>query len=255
MSTNLFAACTIASLLCACSAPPKLAMPDGRTRSLANSEAAIAAYMSSLAKEQASAREDTHMSRQLDTVKRDIANLRTDLSAVAILTEDSRKKDVRTISAPTMPALPISAKPNQSPTDMTPPVETVRVGDQSITFRTNLAVGISEFRPSAWFEQALLKAAKNGERIEIRAGTDGTVPGPGNENVAKARAMNARDYLVANGIMGDKIRATFFAAGGFVADNSTPQGKVQNRRIDIEVMPVEPASAPEKEKQQTGATR
>jgi hypothetical protein len=41
--------------------------------------------------------------------------------------------------------------------------------------------------------------------------------------VAKARTTNTREYLINNGIKPDKARARYFTAGGFVADNSTPQ--------------------------------
>ena len=237
MYRNLFAICATAGLVCACSAPARLALPDGRTRSPVNSAAAIDDYVKSLANGQARAREDTQMARQLDAMKRDVAELRIYLNQVKVTQEDAPKRESKPVTVAMAASNPAFAlKRNQPPTDLGMPVETIKFGSRSITFRMSLDAGISEFTPSEWFEHELLKAAKEGQRIEIRGGSDETAPNARNEIVAKARAMNARKYLVSNGVRADKIRTKYFFSGGFIADNSTLEGQAQNRRVDIEVI-------------------
>lgn len=237
MYRNLFAICATAGLFCACSAPARLALPDGLARSPVNSAAAIDDYVKSLENGRARAREDTQMARQLDAVKRDVAELRTYLTQVKVTQEDSLKRESRPSTvAPAVSNSALALKRDQTPTELGKSVETIKFGSRSITFRMSLDAGISEFNPSGWFEQELLKAAKQGQRIEIRGGSDETTPSAKNERVAKARAMNARKYLVSNGVKADKIRTKYFPSGGFVAYNSTLEGHAQNRRVDIEVI-------------------
>jgi hypothetical protein len=221
MYRNLFAICATAGLVCACSAPTRLALPDGRTRGPVNSAAAIDDYITSLANGQARACENTQIARQLDAVKRDVAELRTYLTQVKVVSNVPRNPESApsTFAAICNPSLAI--RRDQPLAELGKPVETIKFGNRSITFRMSLDVGISEFIPSGWFEQELLKAAKEGQRIEIRSGSDDTTPSARNEIVARARAMNARKYLISNGVR---------------ADNSTLEGNAQNRRVDIEVI-------------------
>ncbi len=50
------------------------------------------------------------------------------------------------------------------------------------------------------------------------------------------RALSARQYLIARGVSPLKIMVHFASASDFVADNSTPEGRHQNQRVDIEVI-------------------
>ena len=45
-----------------------------------------------------------------------------------------------------------------------------------------------------------------------------------------------RRPLIGQGVDAKKIRAFYNSAGGFVADNSTPEGRAKNRRVDIELV-------------------
>jgi hypothetical protein len=177
------------------------------------------------------------MARQVDAVKRDVAELRTYLTQVKGTQEDPRKRESHPSTVTSaVPNSPLTIERDHTPTELGKPMETIKFGNRSITFRMSLDAGISEFSPSGWFEQELLKAAKEGQRIEIRGGSDAATPSARNERVTKARAINARKYLVSNGVRADRIRTKYFPSGGFIADNSTLEGKARNRRVEIEVI-------------------
>jgi outer membrane protein OmpA-like peptidoglycan-associated protein len=48
-----------------------------------------------------------------------------------------------------------------------------------------------------------------------------------------------RDYLVSNGVPADKISSVGLGQGRPVADNSTAEGRANNRRVEIIVQPIE----------------
>ena len=49
-------------------------------------------------------------------------------------------------------------------------------------------------------------------------------------------AIREQAYLIARGVSPLKIMVNFASASDFVADNSTPEGRYQNQRVDIEVV-------------------
>ena len=52
-----------------------------------------------------------------------------------------------------------------------------------------------------------------------------------------------RDYLIAAGVDPARMRATHQPSGDHLADNSSQRGRNLNRRVEIEVYRVTPASA------------
>ena len=81
---------------------------------------------------------------------------------------------------------------------------------------------------------AMAESLAKGERIEIRGRTDSWTDNAVDLSIAQSRAVRAREFLLANGIETGKIRTTFLASGGYVADNATPAGRALNRRVEIE---------------------
>lgn len=49
-----------------------------------------------------------------------------------------------------------------------------------------------------------------------------------------------RDYLVSRGIAGDRISAQGFGPTRSIADNASPEGRANNRRVEIIVLPTTP---------------
>lgn len=93
----------------------------------------------------------------------------------------------------------------------------------------------SAFRPN--MEQAeLLVDAKQAALISIRGRTSTNKPTAKDEVLAMARALSARTYLIARGVSPLKISVNFASAADFIADNSTPEGRHENQRVEVELV-------------------
>jgi outer membrane protein OmpA-like peptidoglycan-associated protein len=73
-------------------------------------------------------------------------------------------------------------------------------------------------------------------RIEISGHTDKTGLEPLNFKLSEARAKAVMDYLVSKGI--DKSRIEYRGYGSLqaIAENSTPQGRAKNRRVEFKIL-------------------
>lgn len=106
---------------------------------------------------------------------------------------------------------------------------------ESTVFRYQFSFSSSKLALTPAQKAELLLKAHSAERIEIRGRTDGKRPSSGDEAVAKARALAARSLLVANGVPPEKMAINYVSAADYVADNYSPAGRSQNRRVEIEV--------------------
>lgn len=79
----------------------------------------------------------------------------------------------------------------------------------------------------------------------IHAYTDGTGSADLNRRLAQARAENVRQFLTSRSIDPARIAVEPPAADNPRADNATPAGRAQNRRVEIEIVTVPlPVSTP-----------
>jgi outer membrane protein OmpA-like peptidoglycan-associated protein len=58
-----------------------------------------------------------------------------------------------------------------------------------------------------------------------------------NQALSQRRAQAVRDYLVTRGIAADRITAQGFGMTRTIADNASPEGRANNRRVEIVVRP------------------
>jgi outer membrane protein OmpA-like peptidoglycan-associated protein len=58
-----------------------------------------------------------------------------------------------------------------------------------------------------------------------------------NQELSQRRAESVRDYLVSRGVAGDRITAQGFGESRSIADNSSAEGRANNRRVEIVVQP------------------
>jgi OOP family OmpA-OmpF porin len=70
-------------------------------------------------------------------------------------------------------------------------------------------------------------------RIEIRGYTDSVGTPAYNLRLSERRAASVKDFLVSQGIAANRIDTKGFGLANPVADNSTEQGRAQNRRVEV----------------------
>ena len=70
-------------------------------------------------------------------------------------------------------------------------------------------------------------------RVSCEGHTDSVGSDAYNEALGQRRADAVRDYLVAQGIDAGRISTTSYGESKPAADNSTPEGRAENRRVEI----------------------
>jgi outer membrane protein OmpA-like peptidoglycan-associated protein len=74
--------------------------------------------------------------------------------------------------------------------------------------------------------------------IVVEGHTDARGKASDNDTLSLKRAESVRTHLVSQGIPSDKVRATGIGASRPVADNNTPDGRANNRRVELIVEPL-----------------
>jgi len=78
-------------------------------------------------------------------------------------------------------------------------------------------------------------AARAANRIYLHGHTDAYVASQIGTQLAIRRAVEVRRLLISLNVEPERIRLFYRGAGNFVANNSTPEGKALNRRVEIEL--------------------
>jgi outer membrane protein OmpA-like peptidoglycan-associated protein len=117
------------------------------------------------------------------------------------------------------------------------PVE-VKKPVEKITLNIKYATG--SYEPDAAAKKVLDDLAETMEayvdyRIEIDGFTDNVGSEQSNQELSRKRAQAVKDYLVAKGIDASRMVAKGFGEDPkfAIGDNSTPEGRQQNRRVEI----------------------
>ena len=74
-------------------------------------------------------------------------------------------------------------------------------------------------------------------KIVVEGYTDSQGSAPFNQDLSQKRADSVRAYLVGHGIASDRVTAQGFGLARPIADNSSPEGRANNRRVEIVVQP------------------
>lgn len=110
------------------------------------------------------------------------------------------------------------------------------INEQSATLLVNFEPFSTEFNPSPDLASILLSSAKAAQYINLRGYTDSRKAGTLDPKIAIGRAWSAREYLVNNGVMADKIEVFSQADGNFIAPSNAKKGRGLNRRVEIEIV-------------------
>lgn len=102
----------------------------------------------------------------------------------------------------------------------------------SVLFATN------SYSLSASAQAALKQVAYNLRQfpdtdITVVGYTDNTGTEAINQKLSKERAESVMNFLIANGVNADRLKAVGMGWNDPVASNATPEGRAQNRRVEI----------------------
>jgi peptidoglycan-binding protein ArfA len=103
-----------------------------------------------------------------------------------------------------------------------------------ITFATD-ATALSPAAKQTLDQVADKLKACPGASVTINGYTDNTGNDAINNPLSATRADAVTDYLIARGVTGDRLTAKGRGAADPVADNASPDGQAQNRRVEIVV--------------------
>ncbi len=123
-------------------------------------------------------------------------------------------------------------------------VSVVRLGDDivlnmpgNVTFPVNQADVRAEFFP-VLDSVGLVVREYDKTLIDVTGHTDSTGDGNYNLSLSQRRANSVSAYLQSRGITSQRILTQGFGENYPVADNSTSQGRRQNRRVELVLKPI-----------------
>jgi outer membrane protein OmpA-like peptidoglycan-associated protein len=147
----------------------------------------------------------------------------------SLMEEEEPKPAPRAQPAPPPPR-PAPAPP---PTPREPDVCKEMVVIRDIKFQNDKA----EIQPNAGTVLDQLAAALQRcpeTRVRLSAYTDSNGSEAYNEKLSQRRAEAVREYLESRGVAAGRIEAQGLGESNPIADNSTAEGRAQNRRVEIE---------------------
>lgn len=124
-------------------------------------------------------------------------------------------------------------------------VDVVREGDtirlqapENITFDTNRADVKPQFR--SVLDQLAYSVSQYPDTIvRIEGHTDSTGSAAYNQTLSENRALSVRSYLIQSGVSANRIEAVGYGMTRPIASNATPEGRAQNRRVEILIIPIQ----------------
>lgn len=122
-------------------------------------------------------------------------------------------------------------------------VDVVREGDElllrmpsGITFATDQSAIQPQFRPTLdQVAQTLAEYPKT--MVDVLGHTDSTGSEAYNQALSERRARSVSDYLVSHGVASVRMATIGYGETRPIASNETEDGKAQNRRVEIKVVP------------------
>jgi outer membrane protein OmpA-like peptidoglycan-associated protein len=100
--------------------------------------------------------------------------------------------------------------------------------------------GASTLNPGAYDRMRSLATTLNNypkSQVIIKGHTDAEGTDSLNQRLSEQRADRVRQFLISEGVNGARISAIGFGETMPIATNATPEGRAQNRRVEIEIRP------------------
>jgi outer membrane protein OmpA-like peptidoglycan-associated protein len=106
-----------------------------------------------------------------------------------------------------------------------------------ITFATNSADVVASFYEVLNSVALVLKEYEK-TYVDVLGHTDSTGEDAYNQALSERRALSVANYLISQGVMQQRFNVVGYGETRPIASNSTPEGRTQNRRVEIELSPV-----------------
>ncbi len=109
---------------------------------------------------------------------------------------------------------------------------------QDILFATDSAT----LAPSIYGDLRILASSLNqysASRIEIQGHTDNTGTAAYNQELSERRAQAVTQVLIQNGVSPARLRAAGYGESQPLASNLSPEGRAQNRRVQVVIRPTQ----------------
>lgn len=123
-------------------------------------------------------------------------------------------------------------------------IEVDRVGDEillkmpdNVTFDTGSAILKPEFRPAIQTVADTLRQYPS-TFVDVLGHTDSVGSADFNQRLSEQRAQSVAGALMGFGVQSARIATRGFGFTSPVASNDTPEGRAQNRRVEIRISPV-----------------
>jgi outer membrane protein OmpA-like peptidoglycan-associated protein len=100
--------------------------------------------------------------------------------------------------------------------------------------------GSAQLNPGAYDRLRSLATTLNNypkSQVIIKGHTDGQGQDAFNQRLSEERADRVRSFLIAEGVDPSRISAIGFGESMPVTTNATPEGRAQNRRVEVEIRP------------------
>lgn len=222
---------TAALLMGGCSSVPTPAEADGSSRVPANDPERVQALQQRVHADRALLTENNLLRAQVDALQAKLAEMTTIVRDALML--------------PPAAKAPTSLAPNSVPLASALAPQAMAVPGLPTYVYSAHAAGVvirvfhpfahTAFEPSEQVTQALRASVRGADLIEVRGYTDSNVLNPHDQQIAIARAEKARHWLIDNGADPARIHTQHFAAGHFLTDNRSPQGRSLNRRVEVDI--------------------
>ena len=132
------------------------------------------------------------------------------------------------------PLMPGIKEEGGCPRNYTQSVEIMTKAKEGLFFNTGSAVIKEE---SYTVLNAVVKVMQENPsyKLNIDGHTDNTGDAESNMSLSQKRADAARTYIIEKGIAADRLKATGYGITKPAADNSTAEGRAQNRRVEFNI--------------------